>query len=46
MFISPAISDLSTNPSLFILLATIPLVNLLQSAVVIHLDLMSDIFVS
>ena len=29
LFMNPAITDLSTNPSLFILLATISLVNLL-----------------
>ena len=40
---NPPIADLSTNPSLFVLLATISSVNLLESAAVIYLDSMSNI---
>ena len=43
---NPAISDLLTNSLLLMLLATISLVILLQSAVVIYLDSISDIFAS
>ena len=43
---NPTIADLLTNSSLFILSATMSLVNLLKSTVVIYLLSMSDIFPS
>ena len=43
---NPAIADLLINSSLFILLGTLSLVNLLKSTVVIYLLSMSDIFAS
>ena len=43
---NPETADLSSNPSLFNLLAIKSLVNLLKSAVVIYLDSMYNIFSS
>ena len=46
LLMNPTIADLLTNSSLFILSATMSLVNLLKSTVVIYLLSMSDIFQS
>ena len=43
---NPTISNLSINPSFFILLATISSANLLYSAVVVYLFSIFDIFAS